>query len=98
MLPAAPIQIPQNKALGKAKETELGEDLKDPWRSRTGRGCEVSSQEHSHGAGAPSPVLTIPQEARGQSPSGDFLGGQTSKSPRTVPAAEAMPFPPATGC
>lgn len=64
MLPAALIQIPQNKALGKAKETELGEDLKDPWRSRTGKGCEVSSQEHSHGAGAPSPVLAIPQETQ----------------------------------
>lgn len=68
MLPAAPIQIPQNKALGKAKETELGKDLKDPWRSRTGRGCEVSSQVRSHSAGAPSPVLSIQQEARGHGP------------------------------
>lgn len=44
MLPAAPIQIPQNKALGKAKETELGEDLKDPWRSRTGRGARCPAR------------------------------------------------------
>lgn len=79
MLPAAPIQIPQNKALGKAKGTELGEDLKDPWRSRTGRGCEVRCP-------ARSTATVLVHQAL------------SSKSPCIVPAAEAMPFPPATGC
>lgn len=89
---------PTKQSFGKGQRNRAGRGLEGPVAIQDREGCEVSSQEHSHGAGAPSPVLAIPQEARGQSPSGDFLGGQTSKSSRTVPAAEVMPFPPATGC
>lgn len=53
---------PTKQSFGKGQRNRAGRGLEGPVaiQDREGVRGEVSSQEHSHGAGAPSPVLEIP--------------------------------------